>query len=53
MSKTAYRYLDQCKKYLTKQQYKTLKGQIKAGDGVGAIVGMKTIIERYKHEQKA
>lgn len=33
-------------KYLTKQQKKTLNGLIKAGDVVGAMNGMHTIIAR-------
>ena len=33
---------------LTKQQYKTLKGQILAGDSPGAMRGLATILMREK-----
>lgn len=33
---------------LTKQQYKTLKGQILAGDSEGAMKGLKRILNRSK-----
>lgn len=31
-------------KYLTKQQIKTLKGQVKAGDAVGAMRGLERLL---------
>lgn len=31
---------------LTMQQYKTLRGQVLAGDAVGAMKGLKRILER-------
>ena len=35
-----------CKPRLTAQQYKTLRGQILAGDGDGALKGLKSILKR-------
>lgn len=31
---------------LTQQQYKTLRGQVLAGDSIGAMKGLKRILER-------
>lgn len=42
----AYRYLRQYSSYLTRQQLRTLAGQIKAGNVDGAIKGLNTILER-------
>lgn len=42
----AFIYLNGMRKQLTKQQYKTLKGQILAGDSDGALRGLQKIIER-------
>ena len=36
------------KRSLTRQQYKTLKGQILAGDADGAMRGLDTIVKRRK-----
>ncbi len=36
--------LKACRDRLTKQQYKTLKGQILAGDGDGAMKGLRRIL---------
>jgi len=38
--------LKSCREYLTKQQYKTLRGQIIAGDPTGALKGLRTILDR-------
>lgn len=35
-----------CKPRLTSQQYKTLRGQILAGDSEGALKGLKRILKR-------
>lgn len=43
---TAFRYLNAFRNKLTKQQYRTLKGQILAGDSGGAMRGLAKIIER-------
>lgn len=36
--------LKACRDRLTKQQYKTLKGQILAGDGDGAMRGLRKLL---------
>lgn len=38
--------LKACRDRLTKQQYKTLKGQILAGDGDGAMKGLRRVLMR-------
>lgn len=38
--------LNNYKDKLTKQQYKTLKGQILSGDYIGAKKGLKKLLER-------
>ena len=43
-----YRMLKKCKPYLTKQQYKTIKGQIIAGDTAGAIKGLNKLLRKKK-----
>lgn len=44
-----YKLLNKCRSYLTKQQYKTIKGQIKAGDYIGAEKGLKKLMyKRFK-----
>lgn len=40
--------LKACRDRLTKQQYKTLKGQILAGDGDGAMRGLRKILRRQQ-----
>lgn len=42
----AYRCLRQYSSYLTRQQLRTLSGQIKAGNVDGAMKGLNTILER-------
>jgi hypothetical protein len=39
----AARQLKACRSILTKQQYKTLKGQILAGDSAGAMKGLEKL----------
>lgn len=39
-----YQLLKKYRTYLTAQQYKTLKGQIKSGDEYGAIKGLNKIL---------
>ena len=41
-----YQKLKRYKRFLTKQQYSVLKGQIKCGQGDAAMVGLKTILNR-------
>ena len=41
-----YRLLKKYKHVLTKQQYLTIKGQVKAGDIEGAKKGLKRVLER-------
>ena len=38
--------LNKYKKLLSKQQYKTIKGQIIAGDTIGAMKGLKKLIKK-------
>ncbi len=40
--------LKECKPNLTKQQFKTIKGQALAGDVIGANKGLHKLIERNK-----
>ena len=40
------------KNRLTKQQYKTLKGQIFAGDADGALKGLRNILQRRADRMK-
>ena len=44
VSKAALKVLKGSKARLTKQQYKTLRGQILAGDDVGAMKGLAKIL---------
>ena len=37
---------------ITKQQYKTLKGQVLAGDIEGALKGLKTILMRVENQKQ-
>lgn len=46
--KTALARLDACVGHLTPQQYKTLRGQILAGDAVGALMGLQRLLERRR-----
>lgn len=48
------RLLERAKPALTPQQYRTLQGQIKAGDPDGAVRGMqKLLCKRRRHNDKA
>lgn len=50
---TAFIFLNDFRKDLTKQQYKTLKGQILAGDSDGAMRGLQKILGRVSaHEPR-
>lgn len=44
----ALRQLGRCRRKLTRQQMRTLKGQILAGDPAGAISGLQTILNRNR-----
>lgn len=44
VSKAALRVLKGSRTHLTKQQYKTLRGQIFAGDDIGAMKGLAKIL---------
>lgn len=46
INKAALFELNRARGHLTKQQYKTLRGQILAGDHIGALRGLKKILER-------
>mgnify|MGYP006361747173 CR=1 FL=1 len=46
MNKDAYAVLRQYRVYLTRQQVRTLVGQIKAGNADGAMNGLSKILER-------
>lgn len=48
INQPALRVLKGCRAKLTKQQYKTLKGQILAGDDIGAMKGMLKILNEQK-----
>lgn len=45
-----YEILKKNRDELTKQQYLLLKGQIKSGDGEGAMKGIRTILRRKNGE---
>lgn len=47
-TQAAFRYLNQRKRELTVQQYRTIKGQILAGDEAGAIRGIDRVIQRNR-----
>lgn len=44
----AYYFLKSKKRYLTKEQFYTIKGQIFAGDSEDAVKGIKRILARKK-----
>ena len=46
--RTALAYLKEKKPELTVQQYRTIKGQILAGDENGAIRGIDRVVERNR-----
>lgn len=41
----AYRLLASIRRMLTVQQYRTIRGQLRAGDVDGAVLGMKRLME--------
>lgn len=47
----AYALLRRSRDKLTRQQYKTLCGQAKAGDATAAIRGLEKILKRNKGEE--
>ena len=47
-----YRMLKKYRPYLTRQQYKTIKGQIIAGDYNGAEKGLKKLLRRNVSNSK-
>ena len=49
--RTALSYLKKKKSELTVQQYRTIKGQILAGDEDGAIRGIDRVVERNWRER--
>ena len=42
----ALMHVEACKDRLTAQQYRTLRGQVFAGDGDGALKGLRRILSR-------
>lgn len=42
----AYRHIKQYYKYLSRQEYKTLVGQIKSGDIEGAMKGLDKVLSK-------
>lgn len=48
----AYHLLRLSRKKLTRQQHKTLCGQIRAGDVTGAVKGLEKIIKRNMRKEK-
>ena len=42
----ALMHVEACKGRLTRQEYATLKGQVLAGDGDGALKGLRRILSR-------
>jgi hypothetical protein len=51
VNKAALRLLKMNKKHLTAQQFKTLKGQILAGDDLGAMKGMHKLLNQKEAPQ--
>ena len=49
----AFELLRRSRRHLSAQQFKTLSGQIKAGDTEGAIKGLETIIKRNLRKETA
>ena len=49
----AFELLRRSRNQLSKQQYKTISGQIKAGDTDGAIKGLEKIIKRNLRKETA
>lgn len=47
-----YSLLNKHRSQLTKQQFKTIKGQIVAGDYVGARKGLKKLLNKKKVENE-
>ena len=45
---SALMHLKACRNRLTAQQYSTLRGQVLAGDGDGALKGLRTVLSRQR-----
>ena len=45
------RKLKNCRQYLSKQQYRTIKGQALSGDIDGAQKGLNSLLRRYAYER--
>ena len=43
--------LKACRKRLSYEEYRTLRGQIISGDALGAMRGLKKILERKREER--
>lgn len=43
-----YKMLKECQKHLTPQQYRTLKGQVIAGDIEGALKGLRKLLRNHE-----
>ena len=43
--------LKACRSNLTNQQYKTLRGQVLAGNHVGAMKGLKNLLDRARRQK--
>ena len=50
INKAALTRLDACRGHLNSQQYKTLRGQILAGDSEAALNGLQKILRRRQAE---
>lgn len=48
-----YSVLKASKKYMTEHEYRTLKGQLRAGDSKGAMMGLHKILNRDEQNKKA
>lgn len=46
----AYIQVQACRDRLTPQQYKTLRGQVLAGDGDGALKGLRKLLKGDKEK---
>ena len=48
----AYKLLDESRKLITLHEYYTLKGQIRAGNAIGAMKGLRNILLRRVDAEK-
>lgn len=49
----AMMFLKACQRKLSRQQYKTLRGQVLAGDSQGAMKGLKRLLDRSKQSAQS